>query len=43
LRLSKFGAKFTQDSQDDEVVEKGIAILTDEVRKATTYGEENRT
>jgi valine--pyruvate aminotransferase len=30
-------------SQDDEVVEKGIAILGDEVKKATTYGEENRT
>ena len=30
-------------SQDDEVVEKGIAILADEVKKARTYGEENRT
>ena len=30
-------------SQDDEVVEKGIVILADEVKKARTYGEEDRT
>jgi valine--pyruvate aminotransferase len=29
-------------SQDDEVVEKGIAILADEVKKVTTHAKEDR-